>query len=213
MAAMAGISVGIDLGTTNTCLAYWKEGKAQVMKNEFAQSTTASCVNFNSYGYSVGYSDIRAVDSCNTIFEAKRLIGRNFETATNFANGWPFSVVNDGKSIPQYEVEHLKKKKRFYPEQISAIILKEMKHQAECHLKQPVQNVVITVPAYFDETQRESTKIAADIAGLNALKIISEPAAAALTYGLNTNILEEKNILVYDIGKCTLNMFQIHIGH
>lgn len=195
-------TIGIDLGTTNTCLAIWEKGKAVVLKNKAGKSTTPSCVSFTPNGYFVGDSAIyqSVAHPQNTIFDAKRLIGRSHGTAKKLAKYWPFNLVNDGQNIPQYEVEYQNEKKNIYPEQISAIVLKKVKDEAESQLGERIENVVITVPAYFNENQRESTKIAAEIAGLNVLKIITEPAAAVLAFGSTIKVIAERNVLVYDIG-------------
>lgn len=187
------IPIGIDLGTTNTCAAIWCDGKAIIL------SEMPSCVSFTENGYHVGQNS--GIHRTNTIVDAKRLIGQNFKTAANFAKYWPFVVVDDGSGIPQYEVECQHEMKYLYAEQISALVLKKVKEDVEIRTRQRIENVVITVPAYFNETQRESTRIAASLAGLSVLKIITEPAAAALAYGTRIEVINEHNVLIYDIGK------------
>lgn len=121
------LSIGIDLGTTNTCLSFWKDGRAFVLVNKFNKKTTPSCVGFGAEGYVTGFDAVRqhAVNPSNTIFEAKRLIGKNYKTATRYTNYCPFLVVDDGKNYPQYEVNYQNEVKRLYPEQISGLIFKK----------------------------------------------------------------------------------------
>jgi hypothetical protein len=188
-------AIGIDLGTTNSCVAYFQpsrpKGNVIIIPNEMGNKTTPSVVAFNENNEDViigesakehAYSKPR-----NTIFSAKRLIGRKFsdETVQNDMSLWPFKVVDDGNDIAKIEVKTNGTDKTFFPEEISAKILKKLKQTAEKHLGCEVKNAVITVPAYFNDSQKEATKDAGAIAGLNVLKIINEPTAAAIAFQLN----------------------------
>lgn len=194
-----GLAIGIDLGTTNTCLAVWQNGKVNVIQNSSKQTTTLSCVSFGSSGYFVGSL------GADSIFEAKRIIGKNYVTAKNYAKYWPFDVVDDGNNIPKYEVKIQNQLRQLYPVQISALILKKVKDDAESQLGQKISDAVITVPAYFNDAQREATKDAAFVAGINVLKIINEPAASALAFGYMNKVEDERKVLIYDLGRLSLN--------
>jgi L1 cell adhesion molecule like protein len=188
-------AIGIDLGTTNCCVAYFQpsrpKGNVIIIPNDMGNKTTPSVVAFNENNEEViigesakehAYSKPR-----NTIFSAKRLIGRKFsdETVQNDISLWPFKVVDDGNDIAKIQVKINGSDKIFFPEEISAKILKKLKQTAENHLGCEVKNAVITVPAYFNDSQKEATKDAGAIAGLNVLKIINEPTAAAIAFQLN----------------------------
>lgn len=191
------IAIGIDLGTTNTLISVWRDGKAEIIEN------IPSCVAFGGNGYYVGESaaDFAIETSSNIIYDNKRVIGQNFTTAKNRLNYLPVAVVNDGKNRPQFDVQLENEPSQFYPVEISALVLKTVKEHAESVLKQCISHCVITVPAYFDDSQRQSTHIAASLAGLTVQKMISEPVAAALAFGIGEKIDRERNILVYDLGK------------
>lgn len=143
----------------------------------------------------------------NTVFDAKRLIGRRFDDSKiqDDMKHWPFKVVNDGGK-PKIEVEYKGEVKRFAPEEISSMVLTKMKEIAETYLGGKVSDAVITVPAYFNDSQRQATKDAGAIAGLNVLRIINEPTAAALAYGLDKNLKGEKNVLIFDLGGGTFDV-------
>merc|ERR1711923_205849 len=150
-----------------------------------------------------------AMNPNNTIFDAKRLIGRKFDDATvqKDAKLWPFKVVKDSGNKPKMEVEHKYESKSFTPEEISAMILTKMKETAEAHLGHKVKDAVVTVPAYFNDAQRQATKDAGVIAGLNVLRIINEPAAAAIAYGLDKKKGQgECNVLIFDLGGGTFDV-------
>merc|ERR1711878_104198 len=153
-----------------------------------------------------------AINPTNTVFDAKRLIGRKFDDATVQADmkHWPFTVVDEG-SRPKLEVEYKNETKRFTPEECSSMILVKMKETAEAHLGSEVKDAVVTVPAYFNDQQRQSTKDAGVIAGLDVLRIINEPTAAAIAYGLDKKT--EKNILVYDLGGGTFDVSLLTIDN
>lgn len=195
-------AVGIDLGTTNTCVAIWENGKAVVIINSSNETTTPSVVSFGSSGFSVGNnSDIGDTTIYSEIVYAKSLFGADFNRAKMIANSWPFVLVNDGKNRPKYEVDFKRKKRTFYPEQISALVLRKIKYDAEKQLGRVIKKAVITIPAYFTDAQKQSTRVAAQLAGLEVIKIISEPVAASLAFGHSEKIKKERNVLVYDLGK------------
>lgn len=196
-------AVGIDLGTTNSTIAIWKDGKIEVVLNSSNETTTPSIVSFGSLGYSVGSGgmDIGEVPTFSEIFNAKRFLGVDFKEAISLSEFTPFAIVNDGQNRPKYQVNFKGKKHSFYPEQISALILRKMKKDAEARLGQMIEKAVITVPAYFNDAQKQSTKVAAELAGLKIIKIVSEPVAATLSFGQSACIKKDRNILVYDLGK------------
>jgi L1 cell adhesion molecule like protein len=197
-------AIGIDLGTTYSCVGVWINGQCEIIANDQGTRTTPSYVGFTDSERLIGNA---AKNQCsqnpeNTIFDAKRLIGRLFNdpaTQSNIKN-FPFKVISkDNKPIIQANYKN--ELKDFQPEEISSMILTKMKTIAEDYLGTKVQSAVITVPAYFNDAQRQSTKDAGSIAGLNVLRIINEPTAAAIAYGLDQNKdSKEKNILIYDLG-------------
>lgn len=201
--------IGIDLGTTYSCAAVWKCGKVEIIANEQGNRTTPSCVASNDTERLIGdaaKSQI-ALNPKNTVFDAKRLMGRNYSDPViqNDLKFWPFQVVsNFGK--PNFVVNFMKEQKMFTPEEISAMILQKMKETAETYLGEKVTEVVVTVPAHFNNSQRQATIDAGTIAGLKIIQIINEPTAAALAYGLDKNLEREKNILVFDLGGGTFDV-------
>ncbi len=205
-----GPVVGIDLGTTYSVVAIMRNNKVEIIANDQGNRTTPSYVSFTENERLIGDAakNQAAMNPKNTVFDAKRLIGRNFND-TNIQKDmkhWPFKVVdNNGK--PNIEVEYQKVTKTFKPEEISAMVLTKMKETAESFLGEKVVNAVITVPAYFTDSQRQSTKDAGVISGLNVLRIINEPTAAAIAYGLNdTDNKKGKNILIFDLGGGTFDV-------
>lgn len=200
------IAIGIDLGTTYSCVAVWMNERVEIIANDQGNRTTPSYVGFDENERFIGEAaKIQfARNPKNTIFDAKRFIGRRFEepnVQSDMAH-MPVTIKSDGGK-PKFEVEAYGETKSFYPEEISAMILSKLKQTAESYLGHTVKNAVITVPAYFNDAQRQATKDAGVIAGLNVLRIINEPTAAALAYGLDKNTQNagtEKVVLVYDFG-------------
>ncbi len=148
-----------------------------------------------------------AMNPANTVFDAKRLIGRKFDESTVQADmkHWPFKVINDGGK-PKIQVEYKSETKTFTPEEISSMVLLKMKETAEAYLGKKVTEAVVTVPAYFNDSQRQATKDAGVISGLNVLRIINEPTAAAIAYGLDKKDAAEKNVLIFDLGGGTFDV-------
>ncbi|AQN68324.1 HSP70-like protein [Saudi moumouvirus] len=200
---MSRIAIGIDLGTTYSCVAVWQNGKVEIIANDQGNRTTPSYVSFTETEHLIGDAAKyqAASNPVNTIFDAKRLIGRNFDdpTVQSDMRHWPFKVINVGGK-PYIEATHAGETKQFSPEQISSMVLAKMKQTASSYLGQEVTDAVITVPAYFNDSQRQATKDAGRIAGLNVLRIINEPTAAALAYGLDKNSDKEVNVLIFDCG-------------
>lgn len=202
-------AIGIDLGTTYSCVGVFQHGKVDIIANDQGNRTTPSYVAFTDTERLVGDAAKNqvAMNPRNTFFDAKRLIGRNFsdQTVQSDMKYWPFEVVNmHGK--PRLQAEYKGEIKQFTPEEISSMVLVKMKETAEAYLGQKVTNAVITVPAYFNDGQRLATKDAGTIAGLNVLRIINEPTAAALAYGLDKNLSGEKNVLIFDLGGGTFDV-------
>jgi len=198
-------AIGIDLGTTYSCVGVWQNDRVEIIANDQGNRTTPSYVSFTDDERLVGDSakSIAASNTKNTIFDAKRLIGRTFNDSViqDDMKHWPFTVLDAGSGKPKIEVEVKGEKKQYTPEEISAFVLQKMKSIAESYLGAPVKDAVITVPAYFNDAQRQATKDAGLIAGLNVLRIINEPTAAAVAYGLDHNKEKgERNVLVVDIG-------------
>lgn len=197
------VSIGIDLGTTYSCVAVYQNGKVEVIANDQGNRTTPSYVSFTNEERLVGDSAKSSVSSnpSNTVFDAKRLIGKKFDDSTvqSDMKHFTYDVINkDGK--PNIKVQFKGEDKVFSPEEISAMVLGKMKEIAEAYLGEEVTDAVITCPAYFNDSQRQATKDAGAIAGLNVLRIINEPTAAAIGYGLDKKSSSEKNILIFDCG-------------
>ncbi|KAL4712540.1 hypothetical protein ACJJTC_007556 [Scirpophaga incertulas] len=202
-------AVGIDLGTTYSCVGVWQHGNVEIIANDQGNRTTPSYVAFTDTERLIGDAAKNqvALNPSNTVFDAKRLIGRKFDDPKiqQDMKHWPFKVINDcGK--PKIQVEFKGETKRFAPEEISSMVLTKMKETAEAYLGSSVRDAVITVPAYFNDSQRQATKDAGAIAGLNVLRIINEPTAAALAYGLDKNLKGERNVLIFDLGGGTFDV-------
>ncbi|EUC37477.1 hypothetical protein COCVIDRAFT_94407 [Bipolaris victoriae FI3] len=208
-------AIGIDLGTTYSCVANYEGTNVEIIANEQGSFTTPSFVSFTSEERLIGEAakNQAAMNPENTVFDVKRLIGRRFEdeTVTKDIKSWPFKVIDQNGS-PMVEVEYLGEKKQFSPQEISAMVLVKMKEVAETKLGKKVEKAVITVPAYFNDNQRQATKDAGAIAGLNVLRIINEPTAAAIAYGLGAGKSDkERNVLIYDLGGGTFDVSLLHI--
>jgi len=205
--SVEGYSVGIDLGTYNSCVGIWQHGKVEIISNEYGSRTTPSYVSFMDDTRYIGQSGKAYEDSSGggTVFGTKRLIGRKFTDVAvqKEIKTWPFEVQKAG-DLPQIVVPFAGTKMRFFPEQISAMVLQKMKDIAEAYLGGKVKNAVITVPAYFSDVQRNATKDAGRIAGLNVLRIINEPTAAAIAYGLDS--AEAGKVLIFDLGAGTFDV-------
>ncbi|EJK51576.1 hypothetical protein THAOC_28380 [Thalassiosira oceanica] len=209
MASVTGESVGIDLGTTYSCVGVWQNDRVEIIANDQGNRTTPSYVAFTETERLIGDAakSQAAMNSSNTVFDAKRLIGRKFSDAgvQSDMKHWPFTVVSGTGGTPIIEVEYKGEKKQFKAEEISSMILVKMKEVAEAYLGKEVKNAVVTVPAYFNDSQRQATKDAGAISGLNVLRIINEPTAAAIAYGLDKKG-DEKNVLIFDLGGGTFDV-------
>ena len=208
---MASKIIGIDLGTTNSCVAVVEGGEPKVIINEEGTRTTPSVVAFLKGGEEVlvgGTAKRQAVANPeNTVYSTKRLMGRRFEEVSSETDGLAYGVVKSGKSDAWIEVDG----KQYSPPQVSAHILMKLKKAAEDYLGSSVQEAVITVPAYFNDSQRQATKDAGKIAGLDVKRIINEPTAAALAYGFDKK--KEGMIVVYDLGGGTFDISVLEVGN
>ncbi|KAM4052407.1 heat shock cognate 71 kDa protein-like [Anomaloglossus baeobatrachus] len=204
-----GPAVGIDLGTTYSCVGVFQHGKVEIIANDQGNRTTPSYVAFTDTERLIGDAAKNqvAMNPTNTVFDAKRLIGRRFEDSVvqSDMKHWPFNVISDS-GRPKVQVEYKGECKSFYPEEISSMVLTKMKEIAEAYLGKTVTNAVITVPAYFNDSQRQATKDAGTISGLNVLRIINEPTAAAIAYGLDKKVGAERNVLIFDLGGGTFDV-------
>ena len=197
-------AVGIDLGTTYSCVGVWQNDRVEIIANDQGNRTTPSYVAFTAEERLIGDAakSQAAANPANTVFDAKRLIGRKFTDASvkSDKTHWPFVVKSGTADKPLIEVTVSGETKTFTPEEISAMVLQKMKATAESYLGEKVTDAVITVPAYFNDSQRQATKDAGLIAGLNVLRIINEPTAAAIAYGLDKKTNGEQNVLIFDCG-------------
>lgn len=207
-------AIGIDLGTTNSCVAVWKNGQIQIAPSDMGTRTTPSVVSFTDTERIIGVAAKKRMKSNfeNTVYDTKRLIGHAFRDSEvqNDMKMWAFKVTESVEGKPVINVKYRKEPYVVSPEQISAMILEQMKKQAEAFLDAKVTKAVITVPAYFNDSQRQATKDAATIAGLQVLRILNEPSAAAFAYGFE-NQNTEKNILIYDLGGGTFDVSILHV--
>jgi len=208
-----GLAVGIDLGTTYSCVGIWQHDRVEVIANDQGNRTTPSYVAFTDTERLIGDSAKNqvAMNPHNTVFDAKRLIGRRFQDpgVQEDMKHFPFKVICKDGDKPAVEVKFKGETKIFAPEEISSMVLLKMKETAESFLGKEVKNAVITVPAYFNDSQRQATKDAGAITGLNVLRIINEPTAAAIAYGLDkktSGSKAERNVLIFDLGGGTFDV-------
>jgi len=204
-----GVTIGIDLGTTYSCVGVWRKGGVEIIANELGNRITPSWVGFSKDGQRLigeAAKNQGAVNPTNTLYDVKRFIGRRFseDTVQRDIKLLPYKIINKNDK-PYIEVQVKGEKKTFAPEEVSAMVLTRMKDIAEAYLGTTVKNAVITVPAYFGDAQRQATQDAGRIAGLNVLRIINEPTAAAIAYGMSEKG-GEKNILVFDLGGGTFDV-------
>ena len=211
---MSEICIGIDLGTTNSCVGVWQNNGVEIIANDQGARTTPSYVGFNEHERLVGNAakSQAAQNPKNTVYDAKRLIGMKFSDAKvrSDIQHVTYEVKPDSSDKPTIHVTFKNEEKQFKPEEISSMILAKMKETAESYLGHTVKNAVITVPAYFNDAQRQATKDAGTIAGLDVKRIINEPTAAAIAYGLDKKGKGEQNVLIYDLGGGT---FDVSLDH
>ena len=209
-------AIGIDLGTTNSCVGVVRNGRVEIIANDKGHRTTPSYVAFSESEWLIGDAAKKkaASNPQNTIYDVKRLIGRKFNDpdVQRLINQWPFEVI-DHNDAPMISVTYNNEKKKFTPEQISSMILMKMKEVAEEFTGSVVKDAVITVPAYFNDSQRQATIDAGTIAGLNVLKIINEPTAAAIAYCVDKNEKKDHNILVFDLGGGTFDVVVLNANN
>ena len=205
-----GKAIGIDLGTTYSCVGIWQNERVEIIANDQGNRTTPSYVGFTDTERLIGDAAKNQVakNPTNTIFDAKRLIGRKFNDpiVQKDCKLWPFKVESGPDDKPVVVVKYKNEVKKFHPEEISSMILTKMRETAEQFLGETIKNAVITVPAYFSDNQRQATKDAGSIAGLNVLRIINEPTAAAIAYGLDKKGAGERHVLIFDLGGGTFDV-------
>jgi len=207
---MSTPAVGIDLGTTYSCVGIWQNDRVEIIANDQGNRTTPSYVAFTDTERLIGDAAKNqcAMNPINTIFDAKRLIGRKFTdpVVQSDMKHWPFKLISGDGDIPRIQVQYKGEEKTFSAEEISSMVLIKMKETAEAFVGKDVKDVVVTVPAYFNDSQRQATKDAGAIAGLNVLRIINEPTAAAIAYGLDKKTAGETNVLIFDLGGGTFDV-------
>ncbi|KAL7611735.1 hypothetical protein Lser_V15G05168 [Lactuca serriola] len=218
--SVEGIAIGIDLGTTYSCVAAWfdKHNRVDTIPNEQGNKITPSCVAWNGTELLVGEGAKNQIsrNPKNTIFDVKRLMGRRFSESRlqDDIKSWPFKVVEGSADEPIIVLENETENMKFSPEEISSMILKNLKEAAEAYLGTTCTDAVITVPAYFSDKQRQATKEAGTLAGLNVMRLISEPTAAAIAYGIDKSAdknRQDKNVLVFDLGGGTFDVSLLNI--
>uniref|UniRef100_A0A6C0IDY8 Chaperone n=1 Tax=viral metagenome TaxID=1070528 RepID=A0A6C0IDY8_9ZZZZ len=202
--------IGIDLATCMSMVAVWKDGKVEIIASESGNRTVPSFVSFTEEERIVGEAakSMSSTNPKNTVFDAKRLIGRTFDDVEvqKMMKMWPFKVVNDGNNRPKIVVDFKGETIQLYPEEISAMVLQKLKAMAESYLGVEVKDAVITVPAYFNDNQRQATKDAGRIAGLNVLRLLAEPTSACIAYGLNNKKDKERKVIIFDLGGGTFDV-------
>jgi L1 cell adhesion molecule like protein len=209
---MSNIAIGIDLGTTYSCVGVWQNDRVEIIANDQGNRTTPSYVAFTDTERLIGDAAKNqvAMNPTNTVFDAKRLIGRKFSdpSVQSDMKHWPFKVIAKEGDKPYIQVNYKGETKDFAPEEVSSMVLIKMRETAEAYLGTKVVDVVVTVPAYFNDSQRQATKDAGVIAGLNVKRIINEPTAAAIAYGLDKQgqSKQEKNVLIFDLGGGTFDV-------
>jgi len=214
-----GVCVGIDLGTTYSCVAVWKNGRVEICPNEQGNRITPSYVGWNLGDGQRLVGDAAknqaASNPDNTVFDVKRLIGRKFsdESVTKDSKLLPFKIVQGSADKPMIKIQAGTEQKLLGPEEISGMILRKMKEIAESFLGETVTHAVVTVPAYFNDAQRQATKDAGTIAGLKVERVLNEPTAAAIAYGLDRTSTKEENILVFDLGGGTFDVTLLTLDH
>ncbi|XP_078150703.1 heat shock cognate 70 kDa protein-like [Carex rostrata] len=221
MAGKSGsIAIGIDLGTTYSCVGVWRNDRVEIIANDQGNRTTPSYVAFRETERLVGDAAKNEAtrNPTNTVFDVKRLMGRRFSDPCVQSDKklWPFKVIEDNGDRPNIIVEYQGEEKQFAAEEISAMILTKMKEVAEEFLGCTVKDAVVTVPAYFNDAQRQATKDAGLIAGLNVMRIMDEPTAAAVAYGFDTNEVNspvKKNVLIFDLGGGTFDVSLLSISN
>ncbi|XP_048547202.1 heat shock cognate 70 kDa protein-like [Triticum urartu] len=214
-----GPAIGIDLGTTYSCVAVWRpvHERVEVIANDQGNLTTPSCVAFTDTWRLIGDAAVNQADMnpANTVFDDKRLIGRRFSEVSVQGDMklWPFKVISGPSDRPMIVVQYMGEEKKFAAEEISSMVLVKMRETAEAYLETAVKDAVITVPVYFNDSQRQATLDAGTIAGLNVTRIINEPSAAAIAYRLDDTLVtgEAKTVLIFDFGGGTLDISVIHI--
>ncbi|TEB33617.1 heat shock protein 70 [Coprinellus micaceus] len=208
-------AIGIDLGTTYSCVGVWQNDRVEIIANDQANRTTPSCVSFSANERLIGDAakNQAAMNPQNTVFGVKRLIGRRFDDpdVKKDMSHWPFEVVEKDGS-PLIKVNYLNEEKTLSPQEISAMVLTKMKEISETKLGKTVHKAVVTVPAYFNDSQRLATRDAGTIAGLEVLRIINEPTAAAIAYGLDRQSEAEKNVLIFDLGGGTFDVSLLNVS-
>ncbi|KAE8808144.1 heat shock cognate 70 kDa protein-like [Hordeum vulgare] len=214
-----GPAIGIDLGTTYSCVAVWRpvHQRVEVIANDQGNLTTPSCVAFTDTWRLIGDPAMNqaAMNPVNTVFDAKRLVGRRLseESVQGDMKLWPFKVISGTSDRPMIVVKYRGEERQFTAEEISSMVLVKMRETAEAYLDTAVKNAVITVPVYFNDSQRQATLDAGIIAGLNVTRIINESSAAAIAYGLNNTSVsgDAKTVLIFDFGGGTLDISVINI--
>ncbi|KAK2976847.1 hypothetical protein RJ640_009298 [Escallonia rubra] len=212
-----GRTIGIDLGTTYSCVGVWQDDHVEIITNDQGSRTTPSIVAFSDTERLIGEAakNQEAMNPVNTVFDAKRLIGRRFTDALVQSDMklWPFKVISGPADKPLIVVDYKGEEKQLAAEEISSMVLCKMRETAEAFLGSTVKNAVVTVPAYFNDSQRQATKDAGAIAGLNVRRIINEPTAAAIAYGLDNRAatVGGKNVLIFDLGGGTFDVSLLSI--